>query len=280
MNSTRCPKCGSDQIRNDECLKCGVLISRVPRRSNPSDPLSSGSISFVDPSRVSQPIAVPVPPAPSAKKEIPTYQAAQKSNLQRNLVWGGILLLLLTAGYQVYRYFLHQASLYNGYYWNDRLRFSLIVPDSGWSHYQSSDLQSLDFKDAKDGFYKGKDPDDPELAMVVWTEHTRQPYPPRFDSDTSERILQAIEEEVLQRMTKAKLAAEISESNPIRLGGNDGFVLHANLRDGHLKTIIYCAFNERIAYTVQFLGQERLLKDTEEEIDGMMTTFDFQKTLF
>ena len=34
MNGTKCPKCGSEQILNDQCLKCGIIVSRY-RASSP-----------------------------------------------------------------------------------------------------------------------------------------------------------------------------------------------------------------------------------------------------
>ena len=287
--SSHCPKCGSDQILNDECLKCGVLVSRVRSRGSSSDLDSSGPIqpiSFVAPSRAApaNPAASSPPPARSLSsvlREAGYSRPREKNNFRANVIWTVILLVFVGGGYQIYKYFVRQASVYRGYYWNSTQRFSLNLPQDGWSHYQAVELQSLDLKDAQDAFYRGDDPDDPEVVMVVWTEYSPELVPDRFDPETSDKILETIETEVLRRMTKASLEPEIAESGSTRVGGNDGFVIRANLKKEQLrlKTIIYCAFNQHSAYTVQFLGKENFLHQSEEEIRRMMASFDFQQSL-
>jgi hypothetical protein len=282
--SNRCPQCGSDQILNDECLKCGVLISKAHITT------SAGikPISYVPPETTA-----PVPeqkgtsgPAwrpPVQDRIVSIPVKSRKKEIERKIVLIIITILLIAGGYQLYRFLKHKASAYGGYYRNNVYYFTLKLPDEGWSHYQTGDMQSREFKDAHDAFYRGDDMDDPEVTMLIWSERVQKKLVPRhFDDETAAKMLGSIEEEIIQRMDTAGLQCDITESSRKTIGGNDGFVVHADVtkEDVFMKTMIYCGFAEERAYTIQFLGNDGKMTELQPEIEQIMSTFNFDISLF
>src|SRR5262249_16887973 len=114
----RCPKCGSNEILNDECLKCGVIISKAHASSSPPESDGVKPVSYVSPTF--QPPAAPT----SYTWKPPTMQSPQPvgrsewKRIQRSVVLSILSLLTLAGVYHIYRYFVHQASAYGGYYRN------------------------------------------------------------------------------------------------------------------------------------------------------------------
>ncbi len=282
--TSRCPKCGSDQILNDECLKCGVLVSKAHITTS----TNIKPISYVAPETTGA-----VPETPSA--QIPAWRPPvqdrvismpvkdKKGALERKLVLLIITILLIGGGYQLYRFLMHKAAAYSGYYRNDIYYFTVNLPEKGWSHYRAGDLKSREFKDAHDAFYRGDDTDNPEVTMLIWSEHIqRKKVPQHFDDETAAGMLNAIEAEIAQRMETAGLQCEITESSRKTIGGNDGFVVHANVTKQELfmKTTIYCGFAETRAYTIQFLGNDEKMTELQPEIERIMQSFNYDISLF
>lgn len=282
--TNRCPKCGSDQILNDECLKCGVLVSKAHITTS----TGMKPISYVPPETTgpvpeqhSAPIPAWRPPIQDRVVSMPVK--SKKGVLERRLVLLIIVVLLIGGGYQLYKFLMHKASAYSGYYRNNIYYFVVNIPEKNWSHYRPGDLKRREFKDAHDAFYRGSDPDDPEVAMLIWSEGiVTKKVPTRFDEGTAEQMLRSIELEITQRMENAGLHCEITESSRKMIGGNDGFVVHANVTkdDLFMKTIIYCGFAETRAYTVQFLGNDEKMTDLQTEIEGIMSSFNYDISLF
>jgi hypothetical protein len=278
MATTRCPKCGSDQILNDECLKCGVLVSRAHVTTS----TSMKPISYVAPETTG---AVPEAQNVSTSGWRPAFQdrvasvtvKEKKNQLETKIFWAIVLVLAAGGFYQLYRFLVHRASAYGGYYRNDIYYFGMRLPDKGWSHFQPGDLKQKEFKDAHDAFYRGESPDNPDVTMLIWSEPLRSKVPQHFDEETSAKMLHSIEEEVQSRMTRAGLTCHITESKRRGIGTNDGFVVHAHVTKDQLsmETIIYCGFAETRAYTIQFLGGDEKMKELEPEIDKIMTSFGF-----
>jgi hypothetical protein len=287
MTHNRCPKCGSDQVLNDECLKCGVLVSKAQHLTS-----STGMkpISYVSPETTTgvvseQPASAPVPAwrPPVQDHVISMPVKSQKGVMERRLLLLIIVVLLIGGGYQFYRFLVHQTSAYSGYYRNDVYYFTMNLPEKGWSHYRVGDLKDPEFKDAHDAFYRGKDPDDPEIKMLIWSEGVgRKKVPKRFDEETAGKMLDSIEREIVQRMEDAGLKCEITQSSKTLIGGNDGFVVHANVTKGELfmKTTIYCGFAESRAYTIQFVGNDQKMTDFQQELDEIMSSFEYDVSLF
>ncbi len=276
--ATRCPKCGSDQVLNDECLKCGVMVSKAHSTTS----TSMKPISYVAPdSTATDPlqkdISAPVW-RPPQERVVSIPVRPRRGQLETNLVKLVILVLLVGGGYQLYTFIKNRASAYSGFYRNNIYYFGVMIPEKGWSHYQTGDIKAKEFKDAHDAFYRGSDPDDPEIAMLIWSEPVVKKKVPRvFDDETSEKMLQAIEAEILRRMEGAGLQCEITEASKTKIAGNDGFVVHANVNKKELfmKTIIYCGFNETRAYTIQFIGNGEKMTDLQEEIEQIVKTLQF-----
>ena len=118
--------------------------------------------------------------------------------------------------------------------------------------------------------------------MLIWSERVRKKVPKRFDDNIAESMLESIESEVMQRMETAGLNCEITESSRQLIGGNDGFVVHADVTrdDLFMKTAIYCGFAEERAYTIQFLGQDEKMTELQPEIVKIMNSFSFEITPF
>jgi hypothetical protein len=283
--ASRCPKCGSDQVLNDECLKCGVLVSKAHITTS----TNIKPISYVPPETTGpvaeQPQTAPFPAwRPPVQDHVISMPVKDKKGvMERRLLLLVIVLLLIGGGYQLYKFLMHKASAYGGYYRNDVYYFTMNLPEKGWSHYRPRDLKTREFKDAHDAFYRGNDPDDPEITMLIWSEPvTRRKVPRRLDEGTAGKMLDSIEIEINQRMKDAGLQCEITESSRTSIGGNDGFVVHADVTKGELfmKTTIYCGFAETRAYTIQFLGNDHKMTDLKSEIDRIMSSFTYDISLF
>jgi hypothetical protein len=209
---------------------------------------------------------------------IVSISVKQKKHRIEKMVFLAVLAVLLVGGgYQGYKYLVHRASAYQGYYRNDVYFFTLTIPESGWSHYQSQQLKKREFKDAHDAFYYGNDPENPDVTMLIWSEVLRQNIPAHFNQETSQKTLDAIKDEVKRRMETAGLECNITESSPKTIGGNDGFVVQARVTKDQIKmkTIIFCGFNEQRAYTVQFLGVDEKISTVEPQIERIINSFSY-----
>lgn len=276
--ANRCPKCGSDQVLNDECLKCGVMVSKAHSTTSTSmKPISYVPQDATVPNPEQKDISAPVW-RPAQERIVSITVPPKKSKIQQNLVKLLIMIFLVGGGYQLYTFIKNKASAYGGYYRNNVYYFGVTIPEKGWSHYQSSDIKKKEFKDAHDAFYRGSNPKDPDIAMLIWSEHLMKKVPRIFDEDTSGKILNSIKQEIERRMVAAGLQCEITEASKITIAGNDGFVVHANVnkKDMFMKTIIYCGFNQTRAYTIQFMGNDQKMADFQDEIEKIISTFQFE----
>lgn len=279
----RCPKCGSDQVVNDECLKCGVLVSKAHTTTS----TGMKPISYVPPETTGSIPEQPTGPHPAwrppVQDTVVSIPVRPKKRRKETVVWLIVFAIAVAGGYQLYRYLKHKASAYSGYYRNNVYYFTVTLPKNGWSHFQTGDLRSREFKDAHDAFYRGNDMDDPEITMLIWSEAVqKKKVPRRLDDQTAEQMLSAIQDEILTRMHDAELECEITEAARKSIGGNDGFVVHADVTkdDLSMKTIIYCGFAEVRAYTIQFLGTEEKMTGLEPEIEQIIDSFRFDISLF
>jgi hypothetical protein len=265
ITNRSCPKCGSIQILNDECLGCGLLLSKFQSISQTKD--GASGISYV---------------APAQPGRINIVLATPKTDNRSKIILAIILVCLSSAGYYAYNLLLRQASAYGGYYKNGEKLFALNFPEKGWNHYYSPDLKQPEFKDASDAFYRGDDADDPEIVMAVWLEPLDAAVPDRLDEQTATTTLGKLEQEITRRMERAKLQPLITSSKSMLIGGNHGFAVHADLMKGstRMKTVIYCAFNMNNGYTVQFIGKEEDVLEHQAEIESMMETFNFKMSIF
>lgn len=281
MATIRCPKCGSDQVLNDECLKCGVLVSRAHITTS----TSIKPISYVAPETSPGAVSKNTPAAgwrPTPQDHLASvYLPEKKNKLESKIFWAIFLVLIVGGAYQGYRVLIHKASSYGGYYRNEIYYFGMRLPEKGWSHFLPGDLKQKEFKDAHDAFYRGSSVDNPDVTMLIWSEPLRKKVPYHFDEDTSRKMLDSIEVEVQSRMEKTGLTCQITEAGPKNIGGNDGFVVHAQINKEQLsmKTIIYCGFAETRAYTIQFLGTDKKMTELEPEIEQIMSTFGFDISL-
>ncbi len=287
MSST-CPKCGSGQIENDQCMKCGIVISKHRTDQSSAAILTSGSISFVAPAASVTPAQPAASPgayswkAPSVPETAAAYhQARKRSALQRNVLALGLLLGVLVIGYWVFHFFMQKASTFSGYYWNSRLRFSLTFPEKGWSHYPNSQMGSVPMKEVRDAFYRGGSFRTPEVLLAIWTTDTSEKYDTSFDDETLAQRLSALESETATRMEQLGFQMETTDSGRTSMNTNDALVLRADLskNDAGYKTIIYVGYSGHTSYTVQFIGKQEPMDQAADEIRDMMSTFDFRKTL-
>jgi hypothetical protein len=245
-------------VSGDECANCGVITTKFK------------GISFV-------PAAQP-PPLPQQLISVPK----SRNKIRPRIIWMAVATLFFLVGFQSYRYFIHRLASYSGFYRNEVLGFTLQIPERGWRHYSQSDLKGTDFQDARDAFYRGSEPDAPEVMMAIWMESMGRPIPERLDNASSQAMLSALVDLVQKRMKSKHLQCTITDSRPLRLAGNDGFQVQADLVKGRekLKTKIYCAYHRYSAYTIQFLGPENQMTLREHELDQMIASFSFRTQLF
>lgn len=288
MSST-CPKCGSGQIANDQCMKCGIVISKHRTDQSSSAILTSGSISFVAPAASvtpAQPAASPSDAyswkAPSVADTAAAYhQARKRSAAQRNVFALGLLVGVLVIGYGAFHFFMQKASAFSGYYWNTRLRFSLSFPEKGWSHYRDSQMGSVPMKEVEDAFYRGGSYRTPGVLMGIWTTDSSNKYATMFDDATLAQRLADLESETATRMEQLGFQMEITDSGRTSMNTYDALVLRADLskNDTGYKTIVFVGYSGHTSYTVQFIGKQEQMEQAADEIRDMMSTFDFRKTL-
>jgi len=288
MSST-CPKCGSTQIANDQCLNCGIVISKHRSDQSSSAILTSGSISFVAPAASVTPAQPSASPSdayswkpPSAGDTAAAYHHAMKrSAIQRNILAFTVLIVVLAVGYGTFRFFMQKASSFSGYYWNNRLHFSLDFPEKGWSHYRDSQIGSVPMKEVKDAFYRGGSYRTPDVFMGIWTTYSTSEYATSFDDAVLDRKLDDLETDTMNRMEQLGFQTETMDSERTSMNSNDALVFRADLRknDTPYKTIIYVGYSKRTSYTIQFLGKQEQMDQAADEIQKMMSTFDFRKTL-
>lgn len=277
-----CPKCGSTQILQDECLSCGVILSKIRSASD----TSSAPISYVVPTDQVSPkndtSAKGAQWTPAGRVEADSRMQVRKSDpALRKLIWAVVFILLVGGAYQLYRMVMHRAAAYTGYYRNGQYLFSLYMPEEGWFHFTPTELGATEFKDASDGFYRGNSSRNPEIVLAIWMEIIPSPVPDRFNESVAQRLKDAIEQEIETRLSRSGFQCEITESGRRRIADNDGFFFHANMEKGEdrLKTKIFTAFNGTRAYTIQFWGRDTDLLQYDSETESIISSFSFRMSI-
>ncbi|HSP06711.1 MAG TPA: hypothetical protein VLR94_06005 [Acidobacteriota bacterium] len=275
MNGTKCPKCGSDQILNDQCLKCGIVVSRY-RASGPA--AGASPVSFVAaPTQNQQPSGSTIPASVLERQQV-----RRRSSQKTMLVTAAVVGVLFMAGYFAYRFFLLNASHYSGLYKNGKLLFSLKFPesDSQWYHYQPGEPDSALYRGVADAFHRGKDPDHPDIVVGVLTESIAA-VPDRLDAGTASRMKSETEDALLQLMIDRGIDGTITNSRITRPGGNDGFRIDADIKmDGRpLKLIAVRAYNVNFVYWFFLSGTEDSMNANEKEVEGLVSSIDFKMSV-
>ena len=284
MNGTQCPKCGSDQVLNDQCLKCGIVVSRY-RSAGSSGGAPTGSTGATAPvSFVAAPSPNQLPdPGYTIPASVIEREQLQKKRLQQKIiVTAGIVILLLIAGNLLYKFFILRASHYAGLYKNGTMLFSLKFPqaDSEWYHYPEGRPDSPLYKGAKDAFHRGKDADDPEITIGVWNENIR-PVPEKMDAGTADRMISESEDALLQIMVDRGIDCTITKSGMARPGDNDGFRMEADIQvDGKpMKLIAVRAHNVNLGYWFFVSGSEEAMNANSEEVNGLLGSISFRMSV-
>lgn len=285
MNGTQCPKCGSDQVLNDQCLKCGIVVSRY-RAAGSSGGAPSGSAAGG-----TSPVSFVAAPAPNQLPDsgytipasiIEREQLQQKRARQKMIVTAAIVILLLITGNLLYKFFILRASHYAGFYKNAAMLFSLKFPqvDSQWYHYPQGRPDSPLYQGVKDAFHRGKDADDPEITIGVWNESIRA-LPEKMDAGMASRMISESEDALLQIMVDRGIDCTITKSEMARPGDNDGFRMEADIQvDGKpMKLIAVRAHNVNNGYWFLVSGSEEAMNANSEEVNGLLGSISFRMSL-
>lgn len=271
MDGQNCPKCGSNQVLNDQCLKCGIVVSKFTKTSQP--------VSFVAPtSRQSY-----KEHSYSISKETLEYeQVRKKQKLHTTLVGIGIVTALALIAFIVWHFLTHQASVYSGTYKNGHLIYGMYFPDTGskWYHARANNLESLGIKDPDDAFYRGDNRDEPELSFAVYV-RSIQPVPERLNNEQRQRMLSIEEDLLIKRMKLQGVSCEIVDSISRAVGGNDGFMIEAEIdKGGELyRAFVLSGYYYSRGYTIFFVGPDEKMEDNQEELQRMMDFFTFKTSI-
>jgi len=271
LDGQNCPKCGSNQVLNDQCLKCGIVVSKFTKSSQP--------VSFVAPtSRQSY-----KEHSYSISKETLEYeQVRKKQKFHTTLIGAGIVVGLALIAFIIWHFLTHQASAYSGTYKNGHLIYGMYFPETGskWYHARANNLESLGIKDPDDAFYRGDNRDEPELSVAVYV-RSMQPIPDKFSADKKEEMLAEEENSLIKRMKLQGVSCEIVDSVSRAVGGNDGFMIEAEIdKDGELyRAFVLAGYYYNRGYTIFFVGPDEKMEDNQEELQRLMNSFTFKTTI-
>jgi hypothetical protein len=270
LGGENCPKCGSDQVLNDQCLKCGIVISKFTKSSQP--------VSFVAPSHQSH-----KEHSYTISKDTLKYeQVRQKQKIQTLLIGAGIIIGLVLVVSIIWHFFSSQASAYSGVYKNGTVLYGMYFPDTAqkWYHAEANNLEDLGLKNPDDAFYRGEDRDDPDLSFVVFV-RSIQPLPDKFSDDQKERMLEEEENALLKRMKLEGVSCEIVDDGSRSVGGNDGFFMEAEIdNDGKIyRAFILNGYYYNRGYTIFFVGPDHKMKKQKDEVEKLMESFTFKTSV-
>lgn len=265
---TPCPKCGSDQILNDQCVKCGIVISKYHASS-------AAPVSFVAAPRQTE---LPQPGYSIPASVIEHQKARRKSKQITRAIGAVILLAVVGFGYMTYRFLVHRAAHYSGMYKNGEMLFLLRLPqkDSMWYHYLDGEADSPLYKDMKDGFYRGTDPDDPQIALGVWLGRVPA-LPERFPPNAVEKLQTQAEDDLLQMLVQHGVDCTITNTEFLRVGDNDGFRIEADITvdDKPMKLIALRGYHVDHAYWFLLSGTEAMMSENAEEIEHILGSISY-----
>lgn len=270
MGGLNCPKCGSDQVLNDQCFKCGIVISKFQKASQP--------VSFVAPSRHSH-----KEHSYTISKETIQYQEVRKKQkLQTLMIGGGIVVILGLIALIVWHYLSNVASVYSGVYKNPAVLYGMFFPDGGakWYHGKANNLEDVGLKDPQDAFYRGEDRDDPDLSFVVFI-RSIQPVPDKLSDQQKDSMLEEEEDLVLKRMKLAGVSCEIVDSGSRNVGGSDGFYQEAEITNNNrvYRAFILNGYYYNRGYTLFFVGPDEKMEKQKEDLKRLMDSFTFKTSV-
>lgn len=263
MNGSVCPKCGSNRILNDECLGCGIIVSKFQR----AEKNASSPVSFVAPPLTSHPAG------PSVITDNQYKIALQKNKMYTRIIVCVAALILAGAVFLGFQHFRKTTSAYGGLYKNDRQIFNLRFPEQGWSHYYSNELDSLPLKSPQDAFYSGKDRDDPEIFLGMWVHLLPRMVQPTISDDQRQELFDTATDEILTKMEAAGLDCTITQSE----FRGTGAVIDAEILRGEqrLKAKIRTAYWLNRAYTLIIMGQEEAMDSANDDIESIVNSLRF-----
>ena len=271
IGGTPCPKCGSDQILNDQCVKCGIVISKY--RAPGAEP-----VSFVAAPRQTD---LPAPGYSIPAAVIEQQKARAKSKQITRAITVAILLVIVGFTTMTYRFLTHRASHYSGLYKNGKMLFVLKLPqkDSKWYHFQEGESDSPLYKDTMDGFYRG-DADDPEVGLGIWLERIPA-QPERFPADSVSQIQTQAEDDLVQMMVKHGIDCTVTNTELLRVGDNDGFRMDADItvKDKPMKLIALRGYHVDHGFWFLISGTEATMNENEEEIDRIIGSISYDISL-
>jgi hypothetical protein len=270
LDGQNCPKCGADQVMNDQCLKCGIIVSKFLLVTQTS------AVSFVASPTSHKEYSYTI-----SKDHINYEERRSKDKQQRILVGLGILAVLALTVFFIWQLISHRASEFSGSYKNGELIYGMHFPTVGqkWYHGKANNLESLGIKDPHDAFYLGEDRDEPEISMAVYVEG-HEFVPEKISTDRKEKLLAEAEDSLLARMRAQGVRCEIVDSYSQSIGGRDGIMIEAEIdRDGKLyRAFVLNGYYYSRAYTVFFIGKDEVMTDNEE-LKKLMETFSFKTSV-
>jgi hypothetical protein len=270
LGGQNCPKCGSDQVLNDQCLKCGIVISKFAKRSQP--------VSFVAPSRQSH-----KEHSYTISKETLQYEEVRKrQKLQTLMVGVGIVAALVLIVFIIWHFLSTQASVYSGVYKNPSILYGMYFPDSGakWYHGRANNLEDLGLKDPVDAFYRGDNRDDPDLSFAVFL-RSIQPMPDQMSDEQKEIMLAEEEDLLLKRMKTEGVSCEIVDSGSRSVGGKDGFYMEAEIKpEGRVyRAFILSGYYYNRGYTLFFVAPYEKMNKQKDDLERLMDSFTFKTSV-
>jgi hypothetical protein len=271
LGGQNCPKCGSDQILNDQCLKCGIVVSKFNKESQP--------VSFVAPSRQSY-----KEHSYTISKETLQYEEVRKKQkLQTLMVGAGIIAGLVLIVFIIWHFLSNQASVYSGVYKNPTVLYGMYFPDSGgqkWYHGRANNLEDLGLKDPADAFYRGENRDDPDLSFAVFVRSV-QPMPEKFSDEQIETMLEEEQDLVLKRMKLEGVSCDIVDYGSRSVGGNDGFYMEAEIKpEGRVyRAFILNGYYYNRGYTLFFVAPDEKMNKQKDDLEKLMDSFTFKTSM-
>ncbi|HET6268049.1 MAG TPA: hypothetical protein VFG11_10065 [Acidobacteriota bacterium] len=268
MPVLKCPKCDSENVLNDQCLKCGIVVSKYMKQMEEME-----EIPPIAPPKY----AVPLSPIGAAMKDAGAYHESQaKQNRQARIILLIVFLLLVGIAFLGYRYVKQRASAFGGIYRRPDA-YGMHLPDQGWSHYAAGDTIPYGLPSGKDGFYKGDQPDRPDLLLVVYSDYVPVEVaedPAQIQTDDLKNYIQ---ETLSKKVKDAGYECDFKSMEPVRLPAGKGFVLHAELTRGEewRQATFYCAFRMRLMYSMLFIGNPDILPAQEDEVEGIGKSLTF-----
>src|SRR5262245_58958157 len=135
----QCPKCGSDQVINDQCLKCGIVVSKFAAQTS--------TVSFVAPPAETSSTGYRIPQA-----TVDHRTRLKKTKLQTQIIGIVMVLALIGSVYGAYRFLTHRAAAVSSLFKNQKLNYAMRFPETGskWNHYSEGDPGTGIFKGAED----------------------------------------------------------------------------------------------------------------------------------